>query len=112
MPATQRLIPVRCDGDPIPYLALIETAAQVWLPENWCSITCDDRSAPEFDDGATILSPVFPDTFDAHHGVHFVGHYGNFFLDMVVWKLLRKAVPIVAHWLDTSRIVVDDEFIP
>jgi hypothetical protein len=110
MAPSQRLTPVHCDGDTLPYLALTETAPEVWLPENWCYIPCAERSAPEFHGSGTLISPIFPDAFDAQRGVHFVGHYGGLFLDMVLWLSLRKAIPSVADWLDTKRIVVDDGY--
>jgi hypothetical protein len=109
MAASQRLTPVRCDGDPIPYLALTDTAPEVWLPEHWTRRACEEEDACEFDDGETLTSPIFPDAFDERRGVHFVGNHGGVFLDMVVWNSLRKAIPSVAQWLETSRIVVDDK---
>jgi hypothetical protein len=108
MSSSQRLIPVRCDGDAIPYLALTDPTPQCWLPEDWCYTPCEERSAPEFHDGATIINSIFPDAFASAQAVHFVGNYGNFFLDMVVWNSLRKKVPSIAHWLSAARIVVDE----
>lgn len=109
MAASQRLIPVCCEGDAIPYLALIDTSPRVWLSDDWCYDSCAVRNAPEFHDGTTLTGPVFPDDFDTHHGVHFVGNYGNVFLSLGVWNSLCKTVSNVAQWLDVSRIVVDNE---
>ena len=109
MAPSQRLTPVRCDGDTIPYLALTETDPEVWLPEDWVGMPHSERLAREFSDGATLVSPIFPDAFDLQRGVHFVGNYRQIFLDIVVWNSLRKAIPSVAHWLAASRIVVEEK---
>jgi hypothetical protein len=60
------------------------------------------------DDGNTLTTPIFPDTFPEDHGVHFVGNYGGVFLVLRTWTMLRKCAPSITQWLSTSRIVVDD----
>jgi hypothetical protein len=102
MSPTQRLLPVRCDGDPIPYHLLVEPAPHVWLPENWCYIPCAERSAHEFSDRDTIISPIFPDTFAKEYQVHFVGNYGGFFIDLQLWTQLRKSISNLNDWIGTS----------
>jgi hypothetical protein len=105
---SQRLVPARCEDEPFPYFALADTAPRVWLHEDWTSVPCSERSALEFHDGHTVLTPIFPDNFSSDFGGHFVGHYGNFFLDINLWRSLCKEIPAVSHWLDASRIVVED----
>jgi hypothetical protein len=105
---TQRLLPVRCDGEPIPYELLVDLAPSVYLPVDWCYMPCEERSAKEFDDGDTLISPIFPDTFPQQVGAYCVGNYGGLFLDLEVLKKLRKSAPNWSQWLSTLRIVVDD----
>jgi hypothetical protein len=105
---TQRLLPVRCDGEPIPYELLVDLAPSVYLPVDWSYMPCEERTAKEFEDGDTLISPIFPDTFPQQVGVHCVGNYGGVFLDLEVWKILHKSAPNWSQWLSTSRIVVDD----
>jgi hypothetical protein len=105
MGASQRLIPTRCDGEMLPYHALVDVNPAVQLQLDWPSQACDE--GPDFEDNETITHPIFPDCFDPTQGVHFAANYGNLFLTMVVWVSLRKRFPVVKDWLTHARIVVD-----
>jgi hypothetical protein len=105
--SSQRWLPVCCDGESTSYIALFDPNPAVWLDEDWIHLPCAERGARELRDGKTLVSPIFPDCF-GKHGVHFVGNYHGFFINLPTWRALGEAFPKVLEWLETSRIVVDD----